>query len=130
MVTKKIKLNKTLKKQDEELEKIVDKAIKDVTYEEKQEETPVTNYELKDYLHLIDINILKHRKEDFEANKKFCAELRAIHLMLNKRQLLLFILIFLCGLCVGGTLVYFFDSIAPFLGYVMDGAKTATNLVR
>lgn len=120
-------------KEDKELETIVDEAI-----EEIQEETPppfieeniVENHELKDYLHLIDRNVLKHRKEDFEANKKFGAELKAIHLMLNKRQLLLFIMVFFCGFSIGGTLVYFFDYIAPFLGYALDSVKTASNLIK
>lgn len=121
--------------QTRELERIVTQATNEMETIEQQkpkayEKKEDKDMEIKNQLHYIDRAILKHRKEDFEANKKFGEELRAIHYMLNKRQLLLFLIVFFSGFSIGGTVIYFFEDIAPFLGYAIESAKTASNIIK
>lgn len=87
-------------------------------------------YQILKDIHDVDKNILKHRKEDFEANKKFGAELESIHRNQSKFIFIVMFLMLICGMLIGGFLVAYHESILPYIGYALDSAKTMSNLAR
>lgn len=97
--------------------------------ENSSQQSPDFN-DLARYIHLVDKSVLDHRKEDFTANKKFGAELKAIHRNQSKFIFIVMFLILICGMLIGGFLVAYHEDILPYIGYALDSAKTMSNLAR
>lgn len=131
-------------KEIEEIEEIIDEALKEVEEEDtikqmfeaeiKEEKKQMNSYKrlenIEDAVHCLKREQLKHRTEDYNANVKFGKELVAIHKFQGKWMLIVLIIISLFSVVFGMTIQFHMDTVLPYLGLGFDTIRTAISITK